>query len=491
MTLIFSNPLSNISNVSVTSLSTTTLTLNWIGKYTSVDISYNNSTQFTGLTGTTQAITGLSANTNYTFSVIPYTNTSINTAGASNCNATTLATVGTVAASSVTDNSLTLTWTNGSQTTIDISYNGITNIKSVSGTSQAITGLNPGRAYIFAIIPKNSANVTNTSGIQTTGTTTTSSILYGVTSRSTTSSQTTIYWIGGFTSVVVTWTPVTGSGTSGIQTGNSYTVTGLTSNTTYTFTITPSNGITSGSALTINVTTLVFITLPTDFITYINASNTIYGASIPVLTGSNLTTWGAFSGAATSGTARPQYSATGGPNNGPRITFTGGTDTGKGYMTCSINCNGTINGGTSIFYYLKGTTAASTRLFVAAGYFVDLEGNGSFAGNYTNNGSSYIPASGGIAYTGSTWTRICHRLYNISGTQCTQDIFINGVLQATRTTNDQAQNATFTRFGQSEFGDAFRDAYWAGDLYALIMYNRKLTDIEVSNIDTLFSTYSI
>lgn len=222
--------------------------------------------------------------------------------------------------------------------------------------------------------------------------------------------------------------------------------------------------------------------IPTDFSVYINASTTLNGASTPTLSGSSVTSWGLFTGASgNGGTARPQYFATGGPKNGPRVNFPGPSASGNAYMTCSISCNGTIKGGMTTFYYLK-DTSVTTRLFLASGYIVDLQGNNFFFGNFTNNAGGYVPASGSVSMPAGQFNTLCHRLYNISGTQCTQDLFVNGVLAATRTTNFQAQNATFTRFGQSEFGDTFNDAYWQGDLAALLLYPRSLTNAEITNI---------
>ena len=190
-------------------------------------------------------------------------------------------------------------------------------------------------------------------------------------------------------------------------------------------------------------------------------------------------------------TNKPYYYSAGGPNNGPRVNFAGAAATtvtsANAYMTCSLLCSASMPGGMTAFYYLSDTAAKPfTRLFVANGYCADFAGGGQFNGTLASvsDSSYWIPTqSTYITYTTGTWVTVCHRIYNSSKTQMTQDLYLNGVLQYTKTNTGQVSDATFTRFGQSENGDTLNEPYWAGDLYALLLYARKLETEEIQEID--------
>ena len=133
---------------------------------------------YNNISGTSQAVTGLTANTSYTVALSP-----LNTASAVNTSyqtstVVTLATISssTGSSSNVTTTSCTITWATGTYTNVTISVSpSVSGFPTTqTGTSYGVTGLTVSTAYIFTITPNNSASVGNTGNQATINVTTTS-----------------------------------------------------------------------------------------------------------------------------------------------------------------------------------------------------------------------------------------------------------------------------------------------------------------------------
>lgn len=188
----------------------------------------------------------------------------------------------------------------------------------------------------------------------------------------------------------------------------------------------------------------------------------------------------------------PIYSSTGGFNNRPFVTFSGGTTNTSDYMELPdrIYCNGrtAISGYTqgvtvyTLFYCNSNIQNGNTRYFLAAGgilqtnsgYPLNISASLTSSGNYSGIIKNRISAN--------NWISLCVRSTNISGGS-RLDIFLNGVLCDSLTASTPTGDIEFYRFAQSEFGDFYNDLYWGGRQDTLITWPRSLSDIEVANID--------
>lgn len=190
--------------------------------YNSFNVSWNASTDNVGVTGynvyrngslqgtttsTNYSFTGQSASTTYAIAVSAF-DAAGNTSSQASINVTTPAPPDTqaptaptnLAASSVTQTTLTLTWTastdNVGVTGYDV-YNGASNIGTVTATSANITGLTAGTAYSFTVRARDAAG--NVSGNSNTANVTTQSA--GMTCSSTVS----VPYSEGFESGLGAW----------------------------------------------------------------------------------------------------------------------------------------------------------------------------------------------------------------------------------------------------------------------------------------------
>jgi hypothetical protein len=134
---------------------------------------------YNNISGTSQAVTGLTANTSYTVALSP-----LNTAAAVNTSyqTTTVVTLATISSSTgsssnVTTASCTITWASGTYTNVTISVSpSVSGFPTTqTGTSYNVTGLTSSTVYVFTITPNNSASVGNTGNQATINVTTTSS----------------------------------------------------------------------------------------------------------------------------------------------------------------------------------------------------------------------------------------------------------------------------------------------------------------------------
>jgi len=160
------------SGLAPSSVTQTTLTLDWTAATDNVGVTgynvFQGAANIGTVTGTSANITGLTENTAYTFSVTA-TDAAGNESTASDVvNVTTLSTPDTEApttptdlsASSVTQTTLTLSWTastdNVGVTGYDV-FQGATNLGTLTGTSTDITGLTASTAYTFSVQARDEA----------------------------------------------------------------------------------------------------------------------------------------------------------------------------------------------------------------------------------------------------------------------------------------------------------------------------------------------
>ena len=224
-----------LSAGAVSDLSASAISIPFSGSYSNVTIS-NGATTVTGITSSPYTFNGLTANTSYTFSIIPY-----NLLGVSGSTVTTspLYTWGYVVAGTPSDVSGT--------TSISIPFTGIFSNVSISNGSNVYSGITTSPyvfsglgeyvLYSFTITPY---NVSAAAGF----TSTTIPIYSGVTSSVTAGTP---IDVSGTTSVLVpfsgSFSTVSISNNAGNTitgiTASPYIFTGLTANTFYTFTITP------------------------------------------------------------------------------------------------------------------------------------------------------------------------------------------------------------------------------------------------------------
>jgi len=236
----FTTNAAEISSVTVTVLSSSSVTIAWTTSSSSTSIvDYGNTSSYgstaTGTNGTSHSVTltGLLAATAYHFRVRSISLTNYTDV---DCSADGSFTTGSAEISSVTvtmsGSSVTITWTTTSTRTTVVEYgtdSSYGNIKTgVSGTSHwvTITGLYPSTTYHFRAKSVSSSTYYSTDRTFTTGISAISDIVISI----------------GSTSTIITWTTSSPSGTSEIEYGtdSSYgcSATGTTSGTSHTVTLT-------------------------------------------------------------------------------------------------------------------------------------------------------------------------------------------------------------------------------------------------------------
>jgi len=150
----------------------TTATLSWNASTDNVGVTgydvFQGATNIGTVTGTTANITGLTANTNYTFSVkakdaagnISASSNSVNFTTGAGADTQAPSTPSGLVASNVTQTSLDLSWSastdNVGVTGYDVYQDG-TNVSTVTGTSTTISGLTASTNYSFYVIAKDGA----------------------------------------------------------------------------------------------------------------------------------------------------------------------------------------------------------------------------------------------------------------------------------------------------------------------------------------------
>jgi chitodextrinase len=267
------------SALAASNVAETTLTLNWTGSTDNVAVTgyyiYQGSANIGTVTGTIANITGLTASTNYAFSI-----TAIDAAGneSSSSNVVNVTTVtppdtqapsvpSGLAASSITETTFTLSWTASSDnvgvTGYDV-YQGATNLGAVTGTSANITGLTASTTYAFSVRAKDVAGNVSTASSDLSVTTATPpdtqapSIPSGLAASSVAQTTFTLSWTASSDNVAVTGYDVYQGATNiGTVAGITTDITGLTASTAYTFSVRAKDaaGNTSAASSSINVTT--------------------------------------------------------------------------------------------------------------------------------------------------------------------------------------------------------------------------------------------
>ncbi len=162
------------------------VSISWSASTDNVAVSgynvYRNGTKITTTTSTNYNVTGLSANTNYTFAVSAYDAAGNTSANSANLNASTLAdtqaptTPASLTSTSKTTNSISLKW-NASTDNIGVTgYNILRNgvkIATTAGTTYTDTGLSQATSYTYTVSAYDGAG--NTSGTSNSLSVTTSS----------------------------------------------------------------------------------------------------------------------------------------------------------------------------------------------------------------------------------------------------------------------------------------------------------------------------
>ena len=168
-----------ISQIYATTVLSSSITVEWIGQYSSVHVSYVGSTPviLSGMTTMTYTFIGLNPNTTYTFTAVPYD--SVNNVGTTaTVTVVTLPTVNsTINITNIGYNSVRLDWSSGARNIysyVSIQINPIdgsgvgntivTNpITNITAQTYTVTGLSPNTTYNFTITPYNTTNTPGTS----------------------------------------------------------------------------------------------------------------------------------------------------------------------------------------------------------------------------------------------------------------------------------------------------------------------------------------
>ena len=273
-------PPSAPTNLTASGTTITTTNLSWTASTDNVAVTgydvYNGVNLVTTVAGTTYTVTGLTANTAYTFTVKARDAAGNISPASNNANVTTLDNPDTTppsAPTNLTSSGTTITTTNLSWTAstdnvaatgYDV-YNGANLVITVAGTTYTVTGLTANTAYTFTVKARdaagnispasNNANVTTLDNPDTTP----PSAPTNLTSSGTTITTTNLSWTASTDNVAATGYDVyNGANLVITVAGTTYTVTGLTANTAYTFTVKARDaaGNISTASNNANVTTL-------------------------------------------------------------------------------------------------------------------------------------------------------------------------------------------------------------------------------------------
>jgi chitodextrinase len=274
------------TNLAASNVAQTSLNLNWTASTDNVGVIgydvYRGSSLIQTVTGTSASVSGLTANTAYSFSVKAKDAAGNVSASSNVVNVTTLAAPDTqaptaptnLAASNITQTTLNLSWTastdNVGVTGYDV-YRGSTLIQNVTGTSASVNGLTANTAYSFSVKAKDAAgNVSPSSNVVNVTTlpipdTQAPTPPTNLAASNITQTSLNLTWTASTDNVGITGYDVyRGSTLIQTVTGTSASVTGLTANTAYSFSVKAKDaaGNVSASSNVVNVTT------PINTITY-------------------------------------------------------------------------------------------------------------------------------------------------------------------------------------------------------------------------------
>ena len=208
------------------------------------------------VSGTTATVTGLNAETEYTFTV-----TATNAGGSGPGTDVTVSTqaapgdVENLSGAPAGSNAALLQWdapaTGGTASEYEVTGSGTV---GVTGTSAAITGLSPQTEYTWTVKAKNSSG--SSAGVEVTVTTLAAGpgAVGGVRVTAVGTDTASLAWSAPAEGGAPTGYTVTGGGTASIS-GTAATITGLTDGTTYTFSVAATNAGGAGQAVPVQVRT--------------------------------------------------------------------------------------------------------------------------------------------------------------------------------------------------------------------------------------------
>jgi hypothetical protein len=179
----------------------------------------------------------------------------------------------------------------------------------------------------------------------------------------------------------------------------------------------------------------------------------------------------------------PTYSS---GSNPAYVEFTGGTGPYSQYMFCNIPVpNASTQGKTVCAYVFNPTNSQFSRFFLATGTDTILLGGDLTGFSFINSERYTAPVSN------NAWISLIWRAKYVPG-GVEEEVFQNGVSIVNNFTPGAViSSEPFIRFAQSEFGDAFDDPYWEGKINALLVYDRALTNTEVSTVHMRFQSQNI
>ena len=240
--LITKSTLPNLTSVSFSGITTTGIVLLFTGNYTNLSIIRNGASIGTGITASTFTDSGLTANTSYTYTVIPY-----NSDGDTNTTITiTKSTIPNIISLSISDQTITQISLefSGNYTSVSIYRNGIYIATDIIGTTFTDTGLTVNTTYTYTVIP---IGVYGDAGTTATITHSTLPNITSVGTSGRTTTQIVLVYAGNYTNVSIIRN---GTSVATNITGITFTDTGLIVNTSYTYIVTPYNSYCVGTTAT-------------------------------------------------------------------------------------------------------------------------------------------------------------------------------------------------------------------------------------------------
>lgn len=274
----------NVTNLTTSNLTATSLTLTWIASASSdctgYDV-YRGSTLLTSVTGTTYNVSGLTQATQYTFivkakdaanNIASGTQTTVTTS--SSADTTPPTNVTNLTTANITQTGLTLNWTASASSDVasyDV-FNGTTFLANVTSITYNVNGLSPSTAYTFWVKAKDaSGNAASGTSVDATTSapaadTTAPSNVTNLTTSGLTQTGVTLNWTAATDNVAVTGYEVyNGASLLTTVTGTTHNVTGLTASTEYTFWVKAkdaANNVASGTSVTFTTTAAADTTPP-------------------------------------------------------------------------------------------------------------------------------------------------------------------------------------------------------------------------------------
>jgi hypothetical protein len=176
----------------------------------------------------------------------------------------------------------------------------------------------------------------------------------------------------------------------------------------------------------------------------------------------------------------------------PYVQFNGGSGPNSQHMRCEIRVpNASTQGKTVCAYILNTPGTPGGRFFLGSGTnCIQMTPSQTYF-SFINDIQFIIQSKYRAPLPSNQWITICWRAKNVSG-GVEEAVFVNGVSVVNNSTpGGFISSEPFILFAQSEFGDFYNDPYWAGKINSLVVYDRSLTDGEISTVHTAFQTQNI